>query len=432
MATLSDAATPRRPVVGVVAPDDLIERILEVGAGMAAAGVLDFELAGISYADELEIPRALQRVQSDLDACLFAGPLPHDLAQESGVLDVPATSIPLSGSALFGTLLRAKLELGVDVGRVSIDSVPEREVREAYSDVRLPSDGVRVYEYRDPGSPAEFLDFHREQWRSGTTTLALTSVRTVAQRLESESVPVLLMRPTTATIRLAVRTAALLGIGSRLEEAQIVVGIVKLPADTPAGPGRNELRLAVHTVLLKEARRMGATVLPDGEDGFYVIATYGSLVTATNDLTEQPFVRRVREELGLAIEIGIGLGSTAQAAEADARKALTRPGASLPRSALLRSGRPDARQVLREDKRAKALVTLEKLARAAGAGGDAPLVVDAGTVAELLDMTPRAARRVLLNLIEQGLAWQLPPARSTGPGRPRQTYRLLVEQLHAS
>ncbi len=54
-----------------------------------------------------------------------------------------------------------------------------------------------------------------------------------------------------------------------------------------------------------------------------------------------------------------------------------------------------------------------------------------GTVAELLDMTPRAARRVLLTLIDQGLAWQLPPVRWTGPGRPRQTYRLLVEQLHA-
>ncbi|WP_219509677.1 hypothetical protein [Nonomuraea ceibae] len=46
-------------------------------------------------------------------------------------------------------------------------------------------------------------------------------------------------------------------------------------------------------------------------------------------------------------------------------------------------------------------------------------------------MTPRAARRVLLTLIDQGLAWQLPPVRWTGPGRPRQTYRLLVEQLHA-
>ncbi|WP_219509683.1 transcriptional regulator [Nonomuraea ceibae] len=431
MATLSEETTPRRPVVGVVAPDDLIERILQVGAEMAAAGVLDFELAGISYADEHAIPQVLQRVQNDLDACLFAGPLPHDLAQESGVLDLPSTSIPLSGSALFGTLLRAKLELGADVGRVSIDSVPEREVREAYADVRLPIDGVRVYEYRDPGSPAEFLAFHREQFRSGATSLALTSVRTVAQRLAAEGVPVQLMRPTSATIRQAVRTAALLGIGSRLEEAQIVVGIVKLPSGTPAGPGRNELRLAAHTVLLQEARRMGATVLPDGEQGFYVIATYGALMAATTDLAEQPFVRRVRQELGLEIEIGIGLGSTAQEAESNARKALTRPGAWPPRSALLRSGRLDARQVQRKDKRDKALATLAKLARAADAGTAGPLVVDAGTVAELLDMTPRAARRVLLNLIDQGLAWQLPPVRSTGPGRPRQTYRLLVEQLHA-
>ena len=430
MTALGDATASHRPVVGVVAPEDLVERIVELGVGLSTGGVMDMRLVGISYADEPDIPKALGRVQGDLDACLFAGPLPHDLARESGVLAVPSTHIPLSGSALFGTLLLASLEQGVDVGRVSIDSVPEREVREAYADVGLPSDGVRVHEYRDPTSPAEFLDFHRQHWEQGETSLTLTSVRTVAQRLESADVPVRLMRPTTATIRIALRTAALLGIGSRLEEAQIAIGIVELPTDMPAGPGRNELRLAVHRVLLDDARRMGVTVLPDGEQGFYAIATYGSIMAATNDLTEQPFVRRVQEELGLSIRIGLGLGSSARDAEATARKALSRPGSGLPGSGLMRPGGPDARQGRRDDERTKALAALDRLVRAARPGhGAEPLVVDAGAVADLLDMTPRAARRILLTLVENGLAWHLPPVRSAGPGRPRQMYRLLAEQL---
>jgi hypothetical protein len=32
-------------------------------------------------------------------------------------------------------------------------------------------------------------------------------------------------------------------------------------------------------------------------------------------------------------------------------------------------------------------------------------------------------------LVEEGLAWPLPPSRSPQPGRPRQAYRLVVEKL---
>jgi predicted ArsR family transcriptional regulator len=58
-----------------------------------------------------------------------------------------------------------------------------------------------------------------------------------------------------------------------------------------------------------------------------------------------------------------------------------------------------------------------------------PVVVDAAAVASLLDITPRAGRRLLHTLAELGLAWQMPPTRTTGPGRPRQSYRLMLEKL---
>lgn len=60
---------------------------------------------------------------------------------------------------------------------------------------------------------------------------------------------------------------------------------------------------------------------------------------------------------------------------------------------------------------------------------DANLVVDAETAGQLLAVTPRTARRLLHILVEEGLAWPLPPNRTPQPGRPRQFYRLVVEQL---
>ena len=56
-------------------------------------------------------------------------------------------------------------------------------------------------------------------------------------------------------------------------------------------------------------------------------------------------------------------------------------------------------------------------------------VVDAETAGRLLSVTPRTARRLLATLVEEGLAWPLPPSRSPQPGRPRQAYRLVIEKL---
>jgi predicted ArsR family transcriptional regulator len=47
----------------------------------------------------------------------------------------------------------------------------------------------------------------------------------------------------------------------------------------------------------------------------------------------------------------------------------------------------------------------------------------------VLGVTARTARRLLHGLVEEGLAWPLPPSRAPQPGRPRQFYRLVTEKL---
>jgi hypothetical protein len=424
--------------VGVVGTADVVETTIHLGADLAQ-GPVDFRLVAVAYDDEGDIARELARVQAELDVCLFAGPLPYDLAREAGAITVPATFVPLSGSALYGALLRAVLDGGYDLRRVSIDSLPRREVDEAYDDIGLSADGVQVLEYSDSSSPTAFESFHSKLYRSGTTSGALTSVRSVAQRLSAADVPVRLVRPTKATVRAALRTAVLLGLGSRLEESQIAIGIIEAPV---SGGDFGALRLALHGLLLDEARAMGATVLPRDEGSYYVVATLGSLIAATDDFAVPPFVERVRAELGIGVELGIGLGETARDAEANARAALVRSRTDGEHASyvvghdgnvLLLPSRPRGRLAAHDDARAKAASTLGRLVEAMRSAGDlptsGPVVVDAAAVASLLDITPRAGRRLLHTLAELGLAWQMPPTRTTGPGRPRQSYRLMLEKL---
>jgi hypothetical protein len=107
-------------------------------------------------------------------------------------------------------------------------------------------------------------------------------------------------------------------------------------------------------------------------------------------------------------------------------------GESLPAVARVRrtAGRPPAARAGTPPdslSRLRSLETLTRLAKKLAA--DAAPVVDAELTGQLLSVTPRTARRQLRAMADQGLALPLPPRRTRHPGRPRQAYRLVVEEL---
>ncbi|WP_181448547.1 transcriptional regulator [Nonomuraea aridisoli] len=432
-----------RIAIGVAGPHDLVERIVHVGAGLPTAAT--FRLVSVPHDS---------RIIGGVDVVLFTGPLQYDLARQAGELDVPATYVPVNGAGLYAALLRGALGQGVDPARVSIDSIAPDEVAEAYDEIGLPTAGVHVCEYRRPDSVRGFAGFHERLHRQGATTAALTTVRTVATRLTAGGVPVLRMTPAASTVRRAIDTAALLGAGNRAQESQIAIALVSPVARPgPADPGdyrQQELRLLLHRSLLADARLMGAMVVPREEHAYALITTAGALSRVTDGFRTAPFVGRVRAEVGLDVVCGLGLGGTARDADAHAAAALDRAraagtaaylvdgdGVALPLPAHGRAAsreargpgtvaEPGAREPGPRSGRApgsRAVRIRDRLVERLGPGC---VVVDAETVAEILGLAPRSARRVLQHLVEEGLAWALPPVRSTRAGRPRQPYRLIT------
>ena len=444
--------------IGIVGPHDLVERVMLMGHGPTP---VPSRLVAAAYRDEQEAADKVVRLGAGVDVCLFASPVPYDFARKAGVLTMPATYVPLNGAALQGALLRASLDDRYDPSKVSIDVLGRAEVEEAYSEISLPTDHVHLRE--EAAGPGTLAAFHERLWRRNATSVALTCVHATAERLELAGVPTLRVRPTGAAIRSSLQTAALLGAHHRLEESQLVVVLVDVPTlrETPRRVTprywRDELKLALHRVLLQEAHRMSASVWPLDDHSYLVTATRGSVTALTDGFRTPPFVERVREELGLAIEVGIGMGRTAQEAENHARAALARSQTSQRAQgfALDRDGRalvPAPRQPPRTgttgptqpQAKPKGLEILARLADKLGdsdhsaggnsSGGDSrgegqPLIVDAENAGKMLGVTPRTARRLLRTLVEEGLAWPLPPNRTPQPGRPRQLYRLIVEKL---
>jgi hypothetical protein len=447
---------PVELTIGVIGPHDLIERIMLPGtvtAGPAAtpAGAVGAgwpqgpafagsgparRLVAAAYRNEQEAPDKVLRLGPAIDVFLFASPVPLEYARRAGVLRGPATCVPLSGSALFATLLRARADGRYDLSRVSVDVLSRGDVEEAFAELDIPTGDIHVRE--DAASAATLAAFHERLWRRDQTAVAFTCLESVAQRLTAAEIPVCVVRPTSSAIRAALRTATLLGAQRRLEEAQLAVAVVEVPTlretRRPAPrQSQEELRLTVHRFLLQEAQRMQASVSQLGDHTFLVTATRGSLSGVTDGFRVPPFSDRARSELGIAVEVGVGLGRTAQDAEAHARAALARSHAPGGRGfALDREGHPlvpaPRLPAAAQAGRPKGLETLSRLADKLP-DDDGAHVVDAETAGRLLGVTSRTARRLLHTLVEEGLAWPLPPNRTPQPGRPRQFYRLVTEKL---
>jgi hypothetical protein len=434
------------PTIGIVGPHELVERImlsgLPLSAGPGPAQAPDRgepparRLVTAAYREEQEAAEKVARLGGTVDACLFASRVPYELARRAGVLTVPATYIQLSGSALYAAMLHASRD-GLDLAKSSIDVVSQAEVEDAFGELGIATDGVHV---REEVSGASVLAaFHERLWHQGEIAVAFTCVPSVARKLAAAEVPAYLLRPTGSAIRAALRTGTLLAGYRRLENAQLAVVIVEVPTlrDTvrrgAPRQAREELRLTVQRFLVQEAQRIHATVAALSEHGFLVTTTRGSLSQAADGPGGPPFVERARSELGIGIEVGVGGGRTELEAEARARASLGRP----PAATRLPASRDRATTPLVPGQRSGAtphsasvrgLDTLVRLADQLTTTGATP-VVDAETAGRLLSVTPRTARRLLATLVDEGLAWPLPPSRSPQPGRPRQAYRLVIEKL---
>src|SRR5262249_60472305 len=96
-------------------------------------------LLAAAYRDEQEAPDKVLRLGSAIDAFLFACPVSLGYARRAGVLRVPATCVPLSGSALFAALLRARADGRHDLSRGSVDVLSRGDAQHAFGPLGIPT-----------------------------------------------------------------------------------------------------------------------------------------------------------------------------------------------------------------------------------------------------------------------------------------------------
>ncbi|MCP9959922.1 MULTISPECIES: hypothetical protein [Streptomyces] len=402
--------------VGVVGPEDLVEKVLAVGGAGAA------RLRALPYRHEDETPDVVREAGPRVDALLFTGVVPHTLAAGEGLLDRPAMYVPYSGATLLRALVEL-LRLGHDVSRVSIDTLGRAEVTETLVEARLPAEHVRVLPHRPGLTSRDLVDFHLAAHDRHGTTAALTCLGSAHRQLEHR-LPAVRLAPSRHSIRATLRALVLATAGAHSDDAQVALGIV----DLPAADGELAADLAV----------LGGSLagLPDGSR--LAVTTRGALEKATDRFTRLPFLDGPAARHGTA-HVGFGLGRTAAEAEALARRAVNRARSVGPVAGVV-CMKDDVDIVIAHDGRDGAGPGAEEgtgvLARRAGldprtlerlrelvAAGEEPDVT-AHLVAEHLDVQQRTARRILKRLERAGVAVPVGSRQEGRTGRPPIVYRV--------
>ncbi|MGW1682027.1 hypothetical protein [Saccharopolyspora sp. NPDC002376] len=423
--------------IGVVGPPDIVEGMLATGSSHLD-GLAGVRLIGAAYESEDDVGPQVKQIADAADALLFVGQWPMDLARHAVDIPIPCTAVPLSGSSLLAVLLRAQRREGVDITRISIDSLPRKEVRQALADAGMPAKNVMIKEYRSPQTVSTFLDWHVSAYKKGRTTAAFTTIGSVARGLQEQQVPVFRVLPSAASIRTATSSAALMAVWQRAARTRTAFMLLRISGATRIDREVTEtVRLALHLALVEAATTLRGVVLPrwDGVS-FALLTTAEDFAHASEYFSRAPLVDAIRHEVGVDLHVGVGFGTTVAEAQACAEQGLqvltdrgTVRGAAIVDTdggtVLLEQGASSvvaARPAVDET-----FGTLVRAVAAQQGDGGGKLVVHSEQVADILGINIRTARRLLANYVRQGVAWPVPSGTQTGRGRPRRMYRLLDE-----
>ena len=378
--------------VGVVGPEDLVQRVVAVGPPSGAT------LLPLPYRHETEAVELVEQAHEKVDALLFTGVVPYTIATEAGVIDRPAMYVSYDGATLLRALVEL-LRLGHNVTQFSIDTLRRSEVMETLIEAKLPTDQIQVLPYR-PG---------------------LTSDDIVAFHLLENEMPSVRLAPSRYSIRSTLQALVLTTTGQHVGDAQVALGVIDLPEPDDA--------LAADLITLGGS----LAALPDGRH--LVVTTRGLLEQATEQFARMPLLDHLAARHSTAY-VGFGVGRTAAEAEALARRAVSRA-ASIGMVAGVVSMSDDVEIVIEpsgdQPAVSRGTESLPLLARRVGLNTQTlarmrelvatlPDGLTTQDVADHLAVQLRTARRVLKRLERAGLADPIGSQQHGRTGRPPTVY----------
>lgn len=408
---------------------------------VAASSLAGIEIEWITYEHEDEIREKVRRhvVGGRLDGIIL-GLMPYDRCRDLLPDRVTVGILRVSAVDLAVTFARLAAE-GRPLYPVSIDTFDLDVVHEVARALRLPMDQVVCLPHSGEDSLDTLIGFHREFNRRHPDAYVVTGRSEVGRRLREETdLTVVDHVGAPSTLRSVLRETALRIQSRQAGDQSFGAAVIRV-----LGGGRDvdRSRLELRRLLLNRAEFADAWIEDRGDRGVVVFAHRALLESATHHWEAVPFVSAAREELGLSVAAGFGLGPSARLCVRFAEQAVARAeeagggcgylvgdrgvvlgpiGSEDTLTFTYREHAP-ALEALAQDTGLSA-TTLSRVAAADRKLGGR--LISPAELASALGLTEPSARRLLRTLASHSLAIEAGTTQSTRRGRPAHLFRLLL------
>ena len=289
------------------------------------------------------------------------------------------------------------------------------------------------------------LTFHKDLYNQQKVDVCLTCLYAIYEQLSNDNIPAYWIRPTRTNIRETLLIVKQYWETKYFKESQISVILVEMDKMTSNNSltlsyEQHRLQLQIQSAIINFAESISGSFVHVGAGTFMIFSTRGSVQNSKGHVMN--LLEKTALITDLSMNIGIGYGETALAAEENARIALHHAQNYSTYSAFLVDDNDLIEGPLTEEESISyryrnedkemseklkqcgvTITTFNKILSVQKRAGNHS--INAATLAEWLKMTPRNARRILNNLVEQGIAEIIGEEAPTSKGRPRTIYRVI-------
>ena len=422
-------------MIGVVGPDDTVAMIERVAEEIG----LDSILVVAKYKSPHETAELVRALQPVCPVILFSGRLPYRLAVSAGFAPDNLDYIPHEGTDLFRALALVALskEYTGQIPKFSFDSMTERDVGEAYDELRLPGD-YHVIPLEIDSEPSEInidriISAHRALLEQGKIEHCVTCIRRVFETLSASKIPVIRIGHARISVRQALLRAHLRHELVQAEASQVAICILSQHSDSNTHQKHSTRQLSKAARLCSDF--LGGRIVKIDLNEALWITTRGAIDRHLKALPLSNVSVR-----GPAFILGIGIGPNADQAETFARQAQQRTSSSATRyfqieqtAFVVEKIDPnEAREERQSDlETARNLQVSPAVIRRLGVVFQEldPNGFTSAELAQSYSIQPRSARRLLTLLKDRGFVEECGLSVQHRAGRPQLIYRIFLDRM---
>ncbi|MEI4831398.1 hypothetical protein WAX78_18395 [Bacillus sp. FJAT-53711] len=309
--------------IGLVGLKTSIELILD----MAEEYKHELEFISYSYVKTEEVEKIVKEHTSHVDAWLFSGPIPYEIAKKYIGTDKIMVYVPATESGFYKSFLEMIYEQGKIIEQLSIDTMSLNNIsEEALSQLNIKKPKIYTKVFELDVDTNELLNFHMNLWKKGKTAGALSCFPSVCEALREHGIPSYRMSISKIEIRQTLRILSEKVKASYFKDTQIGVEIIeveyfnKVAEEVKTPYHLQYLELRLKEILIQLGETINGSFSEKGNGRYMIFSSRGAIEREI--VTLEDTVQKLAFEADTTVAVGIGFGETAYSAEINAFRAI--------------------------------------------------------------------------------------------------------------